>query len=395
MKANADLPSRVEARNMKRRRRRREGCVYRRGQVFWLKWADGFGITRYRSSGSADRTIAENMLRDELKRKADGLGASPDPRRTLVDDLLEALKNRYRVEGRRSLERLEDAVEHLLRMFRGVSASRVKGADVLRYANLRLEEKAKAATINRELAALRAAYRLGLDNDTIVAMPRIRLLPENNARQGFADTKQVATICRHLSPDLADAVQFMFITGWRSRSEVLPLRWAQVDFAGGFVRLEPGTAKNNEGRAFPLIPELRALVERRLAITRRCERAQGRIIAHVFHRSGNPIRSLRRAWKTACTDAGRPGLLLHDLRRSAVRNVERAGISRSVAMKLTGHKTEAVYRRYAIVAEGDLREAGTKLAASLGTMSATTSSSDSSGDTRLPSAVVAENSEGG
>ncbi len=365
---------------MKRRQRRPEGCVYQRGQTFWLKWTDGLGRTHYRSSGSPDREVAENALREELKRKADGLAASPDPRRTLVDDLLAALKDRYRVEGRRSLERLEDAVEHLLRMFRGVPAARVKGADVLRYANLRLEEKAKPATINRELAALRAAYRLGLDNDTIVAMPRIRLLPENNARQGFADVKQVTAICRHLSPDLADAVQFMFITGWRSRSEVLPLRWQQVDLAGGFVRLEPGTTKNGEGRAFPLIPELRALLERRQAITRRCERAQGRIIAHVFHRYGRPIKSLRRAWRTACKNAGRPGLLLHDLRRSAVRNLERASISRSVAMKLTGHKTEAVYRRYAIVAESDLREAGTKLAAALGTAAATASLSDNSGD---------------
>src|SRR5262245_63503227 len=158
----------------------------------------------------------------------------------------------------------------------------------------------------------------------------------------------------------------MFITGWRSRSEVLRLRWPQVDFAGGFVRLEPGTTKNAEGRAFPLIPELRALLERRQALTRRCERAQGRIIAHVFHRYGRPIRSLRRAWRTACKNAGHPGLLLHDLRRSAVRNLERASISRSVAMKLTGHKTEAVYRRYAIVAESDLREAGAKLSATLG-----------------------------
>jgi integrase len=172
----------------------------------------------------------------------------------------------------------------------------------------------------------------------------------------------------------------MFITGWRSRSEVLPLTWAQVDFPGGFVRLEPGTTKNNEGRAFPLIPEVRTLLERRQAITRRCEPAQGRIIAHVFHRYGTPIRSLRRAWKTACKEAGRPGLLLHDLRRSAVRNLERAGISRSVAMKLTGHKTEAVYRRYAIVAESDLREAGIKLAATLGTTPATASLSDNSGD---------------
>jgi hypothetical protein len=258
---------------VKRRRRRPEGRVYRRGQVFWLKWIDAFGRTRYRSSDSQDRDVAENMLRDELKRKAHGLSASPDPRRTLVGDLLEALKNRYRVEGRRSL-RLEDAVEHLLRMFRGVPAAQVKGAGVLRYANLRLEEKAKPATINRELAALRAASRLGLDNDTIVAMPRICLLPENNARQGFEEARQIAAICRRLPPDLADAVQFMF-----HHRVAQPLRGAAAHMGagglgGGGVRLEPGTTKNNEGRAFPLIPEFRAFLERRQAITRRCERAQ-------------------------------------------------------------------------------------------------------------------------
>jgi hypothetical protein len=72
--------------------------------------------------------------------------------------------------------------------------------------------------------------------------------------------------------------------------------------------------------------------------------------------------TIRRAWMTACGKAGVPGLLLHDLRRSAVRNLERAGVSRSVAMKLTGPKTENVYRRDAIVAESDRREAGIKLA---------------------------------
>ena len=108
-----------------------------------------------------------------------------------------------------------------------------------------------------------------------------------------------------------------------------------------------------------MTPVLRALLEERLDYTRRCERAQGRIIPHVFHRKGQPIKGLRRAWKTACRNAGVPGRL----RRSAVRNLERAGVSRSVAMKMTGHKTEAVYRRYAIVSEYDLREAATKLAA--------------------------------
>src|SRR5262245_18513636 len=174
----------------------------------------------------------------------------------------------------------------------------------------------------------------------------------------------------------------MFYTGWRSRSEVLPLKWAQVDFAG-FVRLEPGTTKNNEGRAFPLIPELRTLLNRRQVLTRRCKRAQARIITHVFHRYGKPIKSLRRAWMPACKKAGLPGLLPHDLRRSAVRHLERSGVSRSVAMRLTGHKTEAVYRRYAIVAENDLREAGAKLAAALGAPPQTGTRGDNPGDNQV------------
>ncbi len=75
---------------------------------------------------------------------------------------------------------------------------------------------------------------------------------------------------------------------------------------------------------------------------------EGRIVPFVFHRQGEQIRSMRRAWNSAIKRAGVPGAWIHDLRRTAVRNLERAGVSRSVAMNLTGHKTEAVYRRYAI-----------------------------------------------
>jgi integrase len=82
----------------------------------------------------------------------------------------------------------------------------------------------------------------------------------------------------------------------------------------------------------------------------------GKICPFVFHRNGRRIKGFRRAWAKACEDAGVPGRILHDLQRSAVRNMERAGLSRSVAMQLTGHKTEAVYRRYAITSEADLRE---------------------------------------
>src|SRR2546422_7025767 len=110
------------------------------------------------------------------------------------------------------------------------------------------------------------------------------------------------------------------------------------------------------------MPPLRALLERRLEHTRRCERAQGRIIPWVFRRSGRPIKSMAKAWRAACRKAGAPGRLLHDQRRAAVRNLERAGGPRAVAMKMTGHKTELVYRREAIGVEGELPGGGGELA---------------------------------
>jgi hypothetical protein len=81
----------------------------------------------------------------------------------------------------------------------------------------------------------------------------------------------------------------------------------------------------------------------------------------MFHRSGKPIKSFRRAWVTACRKAGIPERLPHDFRRTAVRNLERAGVPRSTAMKMVGHKTESIYRRYAIVDEAMLKEGAVKL----------------------------------
>ena len=92
-------------------------------------------------------------------------------------------------------------------------------------------------------------------------------------------------------------------------------------------------------------------------------RQDGRIIPHVFHRDGEPIKSFRGAWRSACKTAGLPGRIFHDFRRTAVRNLERAGVSRSVAMQMVGNKTEAIYRRYAIVNDADLRAAAERLAA--------------------------------
>jgi len=137
-------------------------------------------------------------------------------------------------------------------------------------------------------------------------------------------------------------------------------------FRAGVLRLEPGTPKNGDGRTFPFaaLPELAAALREQRERTREVERQAGRIIPWVFHRNGAGIgnRGLRLAWMRALKAAKLEGRIPHDFRRTAVRNLERAGVPRSVAMKLTGHRTESVYRRYAIVAEADVAEGVAKLA---------------------------------
>jgi hypothetical protein len=127
---------------------------------------------------------------------------------------------------------------------------------------------------------------------------------------------------------------------------------------------------------FPLTPMLREALEQRLAKTELLQRANGVIIPWLFHRDGKQIRTFRRSWITACIKAGfgkritdAHGKLVkavadripHDFRRTAVRNLERAGVPRSAAMKMVGHKTQSIYSRYAIADEGMLKDAALKL----------------------------------
>ena len=154
--------------------------------------------------------------------------------------------------------------------------------------------------------------------------------------------------------------------GWRMRSEVLTLERRQLDVEAGTLRLEPGTTKNDEGRLVYLTPELKSLLAAQVERARTLEKKLGRIIPYVFprltgRRAGERIRDFRKAWATACKTAGVPGRLRHDFRRTAVRNLVNAGVPERVAMKVTGHKTRAVFDRYHIVSPGDLQDVARKL----------------------------------
>ena len=149
---------------------------------------------------------------------------------------------------------------------------------------------------------------------------------------------------------LRPLVRVAYITGWR-KTELLTRRWEHVE--EGWLRINAGETKNGEGRQFPLTTELRELLETQRALAPDCP--------WVFHRRGHRILSFKDSWRAATKAAGVPGLLFHDLRRSAVRNMERAGVPRPTAKLFTGHKTDSVYQRYTIVDDVMLREGAAKL----------------------------------
>ncbi len=220
------------------------------------------------------------------------------------------------------------------------------------------------AAIHYELAMLKRMFSLAVAKGRLTGKPYIPTVEVRNTRMGFFEEPEFRAVLSHLPEDLQPIAEFAYLTGWR-KMEILTLLWRQIALQAGTIRLEPGTTKNDEGRTFPFhcYPELKALLESLLARTDAFQATSGKIVPWVFHRNGRPIKDYRGAWKKACEAANVLGRIPHDFRRTAVRNLERAGVPRSFVMKLTGHKTESVYRRYTIVSESDLAEGVAKLAA--------------------------------
>ena len=373
--------------------RRDFGHIFRhpRSRFWWIRYRVD-GRTYRESSGSTSLRVAERLLDKKQAELGIGQFTAPDVKRTTFEGLAQIIRDEYVVNGRRSGNRLEDSLEQLgyrvpgktyptatgPGVFTGARASAITTDKLTAYVRSRMESGAAASTIRNELNALRRAFRLAKKAGKVAQVPEFPHIELHNVRAGFFEESDLRALLAELPEPLRPLIEFLYLTGWRS-GEALGLTWSQVDFSAGMLRLEPDTTKNSEGRMFPFatLPALKDLLDQRRETTTAAERRLGQIIPWVFHRDGRPIRAFHKTWDAAIERAAyqgegairtlvRPGLIgriPHDLRRTAVRALERGGVSRSVAMKLTGHKTESVYRRYAIVAEQDLKEGVAKLAA--------------------------------
>ncbi len=191
-------------------------------------------------------------------------------------------------------------------------------------------------------------------------------LKENAPRKGFVDDTAYGKLMGKakelwLRGLLATAYTF----GFRS-SELIELRVEQINLADRSMGLDPGDTKNDDARTIRMTQE----VYNFLAACKSGKKKGD----YVFTRSGEPVKDFRGAWWALCAKAGLgkfvkaeddklrwEGLLFHDLRRSAVRNMVRAGIPEVVSMRISRHKSRSVFDRYNIVSESDLVDAASKL----------------------------------
>jgi integrase len=323
------------------------------------------------STGTTKETVARRILRAREGDVEHGIPVNPKMGRITFEDAAADLLNDYAINGKKSHDHVKRRIDLALKpAFKGKRLISITTAEIRAYVATRQEAGAANATINRELAALKRMFTLAVQGGKLHSKPHIPMLREDNVRRGFFEADQFEAVCRHLPAPLVPVVRFAYLTGWRLRSEILSLEWRQVDWPGRVVRLEPGTTKNREGRSFPFTATIETLLKDQHAEHERL-RSEGRIVRFVFHRNGERIRNFRRAWLSACKAAGVPGRILHDFRRTAVRNLERAGVPRSSAMAMVGHKTESIYRRYAIVDAGALRDAASKIDRAAGTIPGT------------------------
>jgi integrase len=289
-----------------------------------------------------------------------------------VADLCEYVRDSYLLDGRdASIRWLNEVIRRVTQAVGQAKVSEISEAWLERYKITRKRQltlrgtPVKNATINRELSLLHRGLVLARKLGKIASVPVITKLQEHNTRRGFFEVPQFEALLKALPADIRPLMTAAYITGWRTASELLTREWRHVDFRRNVLRLDPGETKERDGREFPLVLGLRELLETQLERKKLLEKEHNIVIPWVFFRYGPKqvgarIKNYRKCWQKAVEETG-IDRIVHDLRRTAVRRLEQAGIPRTAAMKMVGHKTESIYRRYAIVDEKMIQAAGQQL----------------------------------
>ena len=333
---------------------------------WWAKFHVGSSPI-YASTKTKDKTEAKRYLRRRLGEVATGQFVSLKTERLTIADLCQLVVEDYEDNGQRSLPDLRRQIrKHVDPLLGKVRAIDFGTRDLKRYVARRQREGASAATINRELSVVLRGYNIAYTSDPplVPRVPHIQKLSENNVRRGFLDYDQYLAFRSQLAFHWALYFVISYNTGVR-RAEVLgdnrkerlkePLRWDQVDRQA--KRIYFPETKNGEARIVPFIGDMEDWIE----MAWEDHEKNWPDCPYVIQKNGELVYDPRKAWGKAREAVGLPDLLCHDLRRSAVRNLDRSGVSAKIATTISGHKTRSVYERYNIVDDRDLEDAAQKV----------------------------------
>lgn len=319
---------------------------------------------------------AQRFLKRRIAEVSTGKFQGTQIDRVQMSELLSDVIADYELKDRHSVDSMARHLIHkyLLPHFGKARAANIKLPGITAYVRSRKEAGRAVASINRELGLLRRAFTLGAANGKVSAanVPAFKGLfqKEKNARQGFWEHDEYETFRDALSLDERPIFIFGYWTGCRF-GEIAQIEWCQVDLEGKAVRLRADQTKPGEPRIIPLggpgadlYDMLVAQHERHAALCPKSPwvffRQGSKHVDRQSPRRGQQVQDIRKGWKKAVESTG-IDRLFHDLRRTGVRNLVRAGVPEKVAMLISGHKTRSVFERYNIVDERDLHDAADKL----------------------------------
>jgi integrase len=348
------------------------------GGLFKIKGSKNYYAQIYRdgrpcrvSTGTDVKQEAQGFLRNLLTDADNGKAFIGDVQKITYGQLRASLMQNYVERGNKSLLVHADGTEFInglevLDEFYGYKSEDEPGVPVTKittdsareFATKRLAEGVTNSTVNNSLKLLRRMLRIAHEDGKIQVVPKIRMYKANAARKGFLPREKFAELIGNLPVHLRPLITFLYWCGVRL-GEALQIDWAQVDLNNATIRLEDEQTKSGEARTVPLPDVLVTLLEQ-------VEVKTGRVFDGT---------NLRKAWNKACDTCGLgtlepidaqnnrryTGLIVHDLRRSAIKNLIKAGVNEKVAMAISGHKTRAVFDRYHIVDETDVLEAMRKV----------------------------------
>jgi integrase len=350
---------------MKARRARGTGRLYLRGGTWWMQFSAN-GRPYRESAETTLKTVAQAKLTKRLEEVRTNQ-FNPETDKITVADIYKFVLSDYEKNNRPTLATLKGRwhPEHgagkgrngtrtsLKSFFGHLRCNQVTFRTLEAYQLKRLAEGAAAGSINRELNILKTAWKYAMQAGELKIRPAFPKGLKENVRQGFITDDDYTAFCQACTETgglwLRTAFEIAFTLGWRKR-EIINLRVRNVDLGARILRLNPDDTKTETGREAPMTETIFQLVQQ-------CCANKGPDDYVLTRANGDPVRDFRDAWITVCRKVGKEGTLFHDMRRSAVSSLVKKGVPRKVAMSISGHATESVFHRYAIIETTDQADA--------------------------------------